>query len=107
MNDTALLLNLVGYASIAFALLVLGRLSQRLSNVTRAPAYYIGIYSASVFLLLGRIAYTVMLLQAPEWVFERRGEFLLVLLGSGLPAIGITISLVIVWYYWSWLLAER
>lgn len=107
MNNTAVLIGFVGYGSITFALIVLGRLSQRLNSVTHTPSYYIGLYIAAFVLVAGRLAHTLLLIFPPRWVNEPRGEIVLTLLGSALPAVSITISLVIVWYYWSWLLAER
>ena len=43
---------LVGVFSIAVALVVLGLLSKRLGQVTRAPRYYRGFYVASLLLIV-------------------------------------------------------
>lgn len=95
---------LVGLFSIAVALVVLGLLSRRLGQVTRAPRYYFGFW-ISAFLLLVSLVYRLLnLLQSHIPPPDDAGA---VILYIGLPAFALTISLIIAWRYWSWLLAER
>lgn len=106
MVDTVGLLGLVGPAAISVMLIILGLLSRRLGSVTRTPRYYLGLFlSAGLMLLsaaarawnLGRGVAPAAISQEPGWV----------LLYVGVPALALTLSLVVVWRYWSWLLAER
>jgi hypothetical protein len=98
------LFSLLGMISVVVSLLVLGRLSHRLGKVTRAPRFYLGFYGAGVMIglsvlarLLGDLNITVISTTDAFWVF----------LIVGLPAFALTLSLIIAWRYWSWLLAER
>lgn len=100
-------LSLLGYMAIAVALLVLGRLSHRLNSVTNTPPYYLGLYIAAALVFIGRIFSAYLLLRSPSWLSTEPAATGFTLLSSGLPAIGITLALAVVWYYWSWLLAER
>lgn len=100
-------LAILGFTGISIALIVLGRLSQRLGRVTRADAYYIGFYVAAVLVACGagvrmlnfsgRVVPIEQLHHNIEWV----------LLYTGAPAVGITLGVIVAWRYWSWLLAER
>ena len=95
---------LMGMFSVAVALVVLGLLSKRLGQVTRAPRYYRGFYAAAVLLIISILFRLVNILQshipAPD-------DSVAVIFYIGLPAFALTISLMIAWRYWSWLLAER
>ena len=98
------LFGLVSMLSIAVALLVLGLLSKRLGQVTRAPRYYRGLYAAAVLVIVSLLfrLQNVIQLHIPA-----TDDPVTVIIYSGLPAIALTISLIIAWRYWSWLLAER
>lgn len=98
------LFGLVSMLSIAVALLVLGLLSKRLGQVTRAPRYYRGLYAAAVLVIISLLfrLQNVIQLRIPA-----TDDPVTVIIYSGLPAIALTISLIIAWRYWSWLLAER
>lgn len=95
---------LVGLFSIAVALVVLGLLSKRLGQVTRAPRYYIGLWLSAALLIVS-LAYRLLnILQSHIPLPDDPGA---VILYIGLPAFALTMSLIIAWRYWSWLLAER
>jgi len=94
---------LVGLFSIVVALVVLGLLSRRLGQVTRAPRYYIGFWLSAALLLVSLIYRLFNLLQSHIPLPDDPGA---VILYIGLP-FALTISLIIAWRYWSWLLAER
>lgn len=100
-------LGLLGLVSIAIALIVLGLLSKRLGETTRAPRRYLHFYVAAALLLISAATQTANLLLNLMNVDELSGSFLWVLLYNGLPALGITLGLMAAWHYWSWLLAER
>jgi hypothetical protein len=99
-------LELLGPVSITVALIVIGLLSKRLGNATRAAPHYVGFFVAALLVGISVIARIVNLglnladteaLQEPGWVF----------LYNGLPALGVTLGVIVAWRYWSWLLAER
>lgn len=107
MEQLTPILSLVGNTSIAVVMIILAKLSQRLGHVTLARHYYLGLYLASVLVLSGVIVHAFLLGQGIDGGLELQQEVVWVLLIKGLPALGITIALLVVWYYWSWLLAER
>jgi predicted tellurium resistance membrane protein TerC len=84
-------------------LIVMALLSKRLGSVTRTRPYYLGFYLAAV--LIG-VSILARLLDAtpPTAHFD---TFAPVLIVVGLPALGITIGVIVAWRYWSWLFAER
>lgn len=105
--DWSGLLGLLGPVAITIALIVMGLLSKRLGSVTRMPRYYIGFFVAAGLMAVSVLArllttghgqlFTMALNHDPIWVF----------LYIGLPAIALTLGIVVAWRYWSWLLAER
>lgn len=94
----------IGLVAISIALVVLGLLSRRLGEVTRAPRYYYGFYFGA--LLIG-ISMIFRVLYATQGIVPSADEPIEVMFTIGLPALALTISLIIAWRYWSWLLAER
>ena len=101
------ILGLFGYFSISIAMVVLARLSQRLGSVMHVRAYYLGLYMSAVLIWLGIISRIVFLTSSLATFQNLNQNTIYVLLCDGLPALAITIALIVVWYYWSWLLAER
>ena len=95
---------LIGVFSIAVALVVLGLLSKRLGQVTRAPRYYRGFYMAALFLIVSLLFRLFNIVQSQ---IPAADDPVAVIFYIGLPAFALTISLMIAWRYWSWLLAER
>jgi hypothetical protein len=95
---------LVGLFSIAVALVVLGLLSRRLGQVTRAPRYYLGFFVAAVLLIVSLLFRLFNVIQS---YIPATDDPVAVIFYIGLPAFALTISLMIAWRYWSWLLAER
>jgi hypothetical protein len=93
--------------AVAAAVALLGRLSQRMSHVMQTPPYYYGLYLASVFIVASAgLTFALragILADFPEIVQNS----LQVVIADALAALGITITLPIAWYYWSWLLSER
>ena len=95
---------LVGTFSIAVALVVLGLLSKRLGQVTRAPRYYRGFFAAAALFIVSLL---FRLLNVVQSHIPPTDDPVAVIFYIGLPAFALTISLMIAWRYWSWLLAER
>jgi hypothetical protein len=98
---------LLGYFSVIVALIVLARLSQRLGHVTHARPYFIGHYVAAGLISLGLLIRLYFITQGTESLRASSPTVLYTLITDGLPAVGVTLGLVVTWYYWSWLLAER
>jgi hypothetical protein len=101
------LIGAIAPLGIGIALLVLGLLSRRLGKATRARPLYTGFFAAAALLFI-----TALLHIANAFIqFAPLGapvtDPFWVLVFNGLPAIGVTIGLVLAWRYWSWLLAER
>ncbi|MCU0511035.1 MAG: hypothetical protein MUE40_00525 [Anaerolineae bacterium] len=97
---------IIGQGAVIALLLLLARLSQRLGTVTHARPHYRGLYVAALLVaagLLGRLYYLTL----PPSTTTLNQNLVYIILCDGLPALGVTLALVITWYYWSWLLAER
>lgn len=98
---------LLGPISIGMMLFVLGRISGRLGSVTRSRPYHLGLYFASVLTWLSAIAQLLDIRYEFSNTSNISAQTLWIFLLNGLPAAATTVGLLIVWYYWSWLLAER
>jgi uncharacterized membrane protein len=101
------LLGVIGCVGIGVALLTLGLLSKRLGKVTRTPRYDLGFYLAALLMAISGLARLLNSARGPDVAAALSDDPLWVFLYTGLPGIAITLSLVICWRYWSWLLAER
>lgn len=101
------ILSLVGNFAVGIVMIILARLSQRLGHVTHARSHFVWFYGAAVLVWLGGLAQIFLLRQGMSGGLQLQQDILWVLLIKGLPALGVTIGLVVAWHYWSWLLAER
>lgn len=101
------ILSLLGNISLGFAMVILARLSQRLGYVTHARHHHIWLYVSAICVWIGTGVQALLLGQGIDGRLQLQQDIGWVLLIKGLPALGITLALVIVWHYWSWLLAER
>jgi len=101
------LLSNLGLVAVGVALVVQARLSQRLGSVTGSRKRFRWLYVAALLVWTGAaVRYYIQTgnqfpLEAPT------AKLVYTIVSDGLPAIGITLGLVVTWYYWSWLLAER
>lgn len=104
------LLGTAGLAGVLYAMMILMELSKRLGQVTRARPYYRLFHVASaltalaigsrIFWALGAIAPGF----GPAWLHQSRSFYTLT---YHIPlAMGVTISLVVTWRYWGWLVKE-
>ncbi|MGJ3237676.1 MAG: hypothetical protein ACFE0Q_03120 [Anaerolineae bacterium] len=100
-------LGLIGFLAIAVALIVLARLSQRLGRVTQARPYYLLNYLAALFIGGGSLTRFYFITRGQSNLTATDDNLVYILFIDGLPAIGVTVGLMVTWYYWSWLLAER
>lgn len=98
---------LLGTAGIALMLMILGLLSKRLGEATRAPRRYVGFFVGAELLFLSVAVQGANLLFNFASREELERSFLWVFLYNGLPALGLSIGLYFAWHYWSWLLAEH
>lgn len=107
MTNLLAFLSLLGGFSVGIIMIVLARLSQRLGHVTHARAHYVWLYFAAILVWIGSAGQILMLGHGMDGGLELQQELQWVLLVKGLPAVGVTIAIIIAWHYWSWLLAER
>lgn len=110
MSVVAAILGSVGLASLIYALVVLAHFGRKLGAVTKMRPFYYGYYVAIGFLCLALIvrfiAASVFWASSEAAPMLNQPVFYLVL--HHLPvAIAMTISLVVTWHYWNWLLKER
>ena len=110
MKALEVLLSLLGVAApfaIAVTLIVLGLLSQRLGAVTGTPPFYRWFYVSSLLVSLAAFFAALNVLSAytdGAGILYEEGFYLLT---YGAPmVIGMTISAVVAWRYWGWLLGE-
>lgn len=100
-------MGLLGWTAVAVALFVLARLSRRLGMVTHAQPHYRGLYVAALLVFSGvaaRLSYLTNFIGSGGDVTH---NLVYIVLCDGLPAFGVTLGVMVTWYYWSWLLAER
>lgn len=97
----------VAYTIIGITMLLLARLSRRMGTYTHVQSWYRVLYAAAVLLWIGALVRLVFQTQLLAELPEIVQNSLYVLLANALPAVGITLALLVAWYYWSWLLAER
>jgi hypothetical protein len=98
---------LVGPASVAIALVVMGLLSRRLGSVMRTPRYYVGFFIAAALMIVSVLARVLNVGHGDNFAALLGQNAVSVILYIGLPSIAITTGLIVAWRYWSWLLAER
>lgn len=99
-------LGILGTSSIIFLFYILARLSHRLGSVQKMPPIYRYYYVASIFGVIGCVTQLLVARanSAPLWWTSP--WFLFV--AYHLPLIiGVSLSLVITWRYWSWLITEQ
>jgi hypothetical protein len=105
--DWAGLLAMLGPLSICIMFIVLGLLSRRLGRVTRVRPIYVGFFIAAALVGISSVARMVNLGLGADAAARLSQDGILVLIYTGLTALGITIGAFIAWRYWSWLLSER
>jgi hypothetical protein len=98
-------LGLLLWVAVIVTLIVLAQLSERLGNVTHARRYYRWYYVAACLVALSVVIQ--VLNHQPPLAASPNLTILGIIAHDGLQATGLTIGLIITWYYWSWLLAER
>lgn len=100
----------LGLLAVISTILTLAAFSQRIGEVRKMPPLYRGYYLGVACLglaLFVRVLRISVLLAAPEGLAFLANDWFY-LFAYHLPlALGLTVSLVIAWRYWGWLLHER
>ena len=100
-------LGTIGTLSLIILFYILARLSERLGSVQKMPDSYRYYYVALIFLGIAYFTHLLvsfMLPASPTWMTSLWFLFI----AHHLPLmIGVTIGLVITWYYWSWLVVAN
>jgi hypothetical protein len=102
--------SVLGLLAALFMLYIFLTLSRKLGNVTKMKPYYRGLYFGIALIGLAVLAHLLRVIwwldaaALPE-VFTSDTFYLLTYY---LPMVlAVTLSLVVVWRYWSWLFTER
>jgi hypothetical protein len=96
--------------ALIFLFYILARLSEKLGAVTKMAPHYRWFWVGLGFLVIALIAQFLRIgvLSTEQDSYLGLEAPVFYLITYHLPmAIGITISLVVTWRYWSWLLSER
>ncbi len=100
----------LGLLAVIVTVFTLAALSQRIGQVRKMPPLYRGFYIGAACLITAlfvrflRVSALPTPLEGPAFLNDDR----FYLLAYHLPlALGLTVSLVVTWRYWGWLLRER
>ena len=110
MTGFLTVLSPLGTFSLIVLFFILARLSEKLGAVTKMGPHYrlfwVGLGFMAIALMAQFLRIGLSLTKQDEDLWLNTPAFYLIT--YHLPmAIGITISLVVTWRYWSWLLTER
>lgn len=94
----------IGIVAIALLLIVLGLISRRLGRVTHAKGYYRLFFVSALLMLMGAGGRMWSAFRPDDLIYD---NIWWILIYNGAPTLGLTLAVVVAWYYWSWLLAER
>jgi hypothetical protein len=100
----------VGLLAIVYLSILFANFSRRLSAVTKMPDHYRWFQVACGFIALAAVSQIVRgtAALAPGRALPVLLEPWFALVSFHVPlTIGVTIDLVVVWYYWGWILRER
>lgn len=100
---------IVGLGSVIYLMLILAELSRRLGEVTKWPPYYRGLYVGAALVALSVVGRVLIWNEAVSTELEvafLRTSAASVLLDRFPLALGVTISAVVAWRYWRWLLKD-
>ena len=100
----------LGLLAVIYTLFILAALSQRMGQVRKMPPLYRGFYLGAACLtvaLIVRFLRVSVLLAASEGIVFLNDDWFYMLAYHMPLALGLTVSLVVAWRYWGWLLRER
>ena len=102
-------LGAIGLLAVAYLCLLFGNFSRRLSAVTKMKAHYRWFPVAGILVAAAAISQAIrstaaLAREAPQFL----NELPFAVLSFYLPlVVGVTLALVLVWYYWGWILKEK
>jgi hypothetical protein len=102
-------LGAIGLLAIAYMCSLFGNFSRRLSAVTKMKGHYRWFPVAAVLICVAATSQAIrstaaLAPEAPQFL----NEDLFAVLSFYLPlVVGVTLALVLVWYYWGWILKEK
>ena len=103
-------LGIMGLLAVAYLGFLFASLSRRLSAVRKMADHYRWFQVASGFVAVAAMSQVVrgIAALAPELAYPILLESWFALASFYIPlAIGVTLDLVLVWYYWGWILREK
>ncbi|HET90156.1 MAG TPA: hypothetical protein ENN99_05375 [Chloroflexi bacterium] len=103
-------LGAVGLVSVIYLGIMFTNFSRRLGTVTRMSDHYSWFWVATGFITLATMSQIVLGIAdlAPDQALSVLLHPWFSLITYHIPlAIGVTIDLVLVWYYWRWILKEK
>lgn len=100
-----------GLGAVAFMFVVLGRLTQKWELVTRTRSYYRLFYASAILVIAASLTRLVRVgslnsTLEPGFLLEPRSWFYTCFYHVPI-VLGITISLVVAWRNWGWLLSRQ
>ena len=102
------LLGILDTLSIIVLLYVLAKLSERFGSVIKMPPIYRYYYWAAALVVMGLITQLLTAVVDPPVLLNNLSKPWLLLFLYDVPvSIGLTMSLVITWRYWRWLVNEN
>lgn len=110
MNVVVGLAGSLGLLAVVYTLFILAGLSHRIGEVRKMPPLFRGFYLGAAGIGLaffGRLLRVSALLAPPEKLTFLNDELFYLLIYHLPLAVGLTVSLVVTWRYWSWLLGEQ
>jgi hypothetical protein len=102
-------LGAIGLLAIAYLCLLFGNFSRRLSAVTKMKNHYRWFPVAGILIAVAATSQAIrstaaLAREAPRFL----NELPFAVFSFYLPLIvGVTLALVLVWYYWGWILKEK
>jgi hypothetical protein len=103
-------LGAVGLLAVVFMGVLFANFSRRLSAVTKMSGRYVWFQAANVLIALAAMSQVMRGIAhlAPDLAPAVLLQPWFTLVGFHIPlAVGITVDLVLVWYYWGWILKEK
>jgi hypothetical protein len=100
----------MGLLAVAYLGFLFATLSRRLSTVTKMADYHRWFKIASALVAVAAMSQVIRgtAALAPQLAFPVLLEPWFALVSFHIPlALGVTLDLALVWYYWKWILVER
>ena len=111
MNLPAAVIGTAGLGAVALMFVILARLTQKWEAVTRTKSYYRLFYASAILVIAASLTRLVRVgslnsTLEPGFLLQPRSWFYMCF--YHVPTVlGITISLIVAWRNWGWLLGRR